>query len=210
MTTIKDAQAATARSAAPLKTTTSGEMQDRFLKLLVAQMKNQDPLSPMENAEVTSQMAQMSTVSGIEKLNDLMSGLSSSIVSTQVGQAASLLGKTVYAESNKVKIAAGQGSVDVSIPEGAKDLKLDILDSTGKVIKTIEDSNVKNKTYQITGLPNGNYEVSLKAFNENGLVENAKTITRATVTSLTPTSSGFSMNLDSGAAVPMSAVKNIS
>ena len=43
--------------------------QDRFLKLLVAQMQNQDPLNPMDNAQVTSQMAQINTVSGIEKLN---------------------------------------------------------------------------------------------------------------------------------------------
>ena len=42
--------------------------QDRFLKLLVTQMKNQDPLNPMDNAQVTSQMAQLSTVSGIDKL----------------------------------------------------------------------------------------------------------------------------------------------
>ena len=42
---------------------------DRFLKLLVTQMQNQDPLNPMDNAQITSQMAQISTVSGIEKLN---------------------------------------------------------------------------------------------------------------------------------------------
>eukprot|EP01041_Mallomonas_annulata_P017171 gene17171-35524_t len=49
--------------------------QDRFLKLLVAQLNNQDPLNPMQNAELTSQLAQMSTVTGIEKLNTTLSGL---------------------------------------------------------------------------------------------------------------------------------------
>lgn len=49
--------------------------QDRFLKLLVTQMKNQDPLKPLDNAEVTSQLAQISTVSGIDKLNSTLQQL---------------------------------------------------------------------------------------------------------------------------------------
>ncbi|MDQ6680312.1 MAG: flagellar hook assembly protein FlgD, partial [Pseudomonadota bacterium] len=60
---------------------------DRFLKLLVAQMKNQDPLSPMDNAQVTSQMAQINTVSGIDKLNKTVEGLSSQFAQLQAVQA---------------------------------------------------------------------------------------------------------------------------
>ena len=51
------------------QTSATEGLQDRFLKLLVTQMKNQDPLNPMDNAQVTSQLAQISTVSGIDKLN---------------------------------------------------------------------------------------------------------------------------------------------
>lgn len=57
------------------KSVTAGaveDMQNRFLTLLTTQLKNQDPLNPMDNAEVTSQLAQMSTVQGIEKLNALV------------------------------------------------------------------------------------------------------------------------------------------
>ncbi len=53
---------------------------DRFLKLLVAQMQNQDPMNPMDNAQVTSQMAQINTVSGIEKLNTTVQGLNGQFV----------------------------------------------------------------------------------------------------------------------------------
>src|SRR5262245_59804402 len=70
MNSIQDtgaAQGAT-QSAAP----GTSEIQDRFLKLLVTQMKNQDPLNPLDNAQVTSQMAQISSVTGIEKLNATM------------------------------------------------------------------------------------------------------------------------------------------
>lgn len=55
----------------------SVQQQDRFVKLLVAQMKNQDPLNPMDNAQMTSQIAQINTVAGIEKLNTAVEGLTS-------------------------------------------------------------------------------------------------------------------------------------
>ena len=63
------ASALTVRRSSPRQKNAVAESQDRFLKLLVTQMKNQDPLNPMDNAQVTSQMAQLSTVSGIDKLN---------------------------------------------------------------------------------------------------------------------------------------------
>jgi len=70
---------------APKKPTVQSvaDVQDRFMTLLVTQMKNQDPLNPMDNAQVTSQMAQLATVTGIDKLNDTMAALISSV---QVGQ----------------------------------------------------------------------------------------------------------------------------
>ena len=64
---------------------------DRFLKLLVAQMQNQDPLNPMDNAQVTSQMAQINTVNGIEKLNTTVQGLSGQFMQMQAMQGAALV-----------------------------------------------------------------------------------------------------------------------
>ena len=77
------------------ETSTSAASQDRFLKLLVTQLKNQDPLNPMDNAEMTSQLAQMSTVSGIEKLNTTMTSLADGLATSQSMQAAGMLGKSV-------------------------------------------------------------------------------------------------------------------
>jgi flagellar basal-body rod modification protein FlgD len=56
----------------------TADAQDRFLKLLTTQLKNQDPLNPMDNAQMTSQLAQISTVDGIEKLNATLQKLLSS------------------------------------------------------------------------------------------------------------------------------------
>src|SRR5690348_7475888 len=81
---------------------TSAGLQDRFLKLLVTQMKNQDPLNPMDNAEVTSQLAQISTVSGVDKLNQTLTAMSSSFLASQTLQASGLIGRTVMAGGTDV------------------------------------------------------------------------------------------------------------
>ncbi|HEY9105542.1 MAG TPA: flagellar hook capping FlgD N-terminal domain-containing protein, partial [Roseateles sp.] len=82
---------------------------DRFLKLLVAQMQNQDPLNPLDNAQVTSQMAQINTVNGIEKLNTTVQGLQSQFVQMQALQGASLVGHDVVVAGNKMDFSDGTG-----------------------------------------------------------------------------------------------------
>lgn len=78
----------------------AAELSDRFLKLLVTQLKNQDPMNPMENAELTTQLAQMSTVEGVNRLNDTMDGLAAQFRASQVLQGSALLGRAVLAEAN--------------------------------------------------------------------------------------------------------------
>src|SRR5678815_4078393 len=90
-----------ASSAAADATMTS----DRFLKLLVAQMKNQDPLNPMDNAQVTSQMAQINTVTGIDKLNSTVAGLSAQFMQMQAMQGASLVGHDVIVPLSLIHIS---------------------------------------------------------------------------------------------------------
>ena len=67
--------------------TTAKEASERFLTLLVTQLQNQDPMNPVDNAQMTSQMAQISTVSGIEKLNTTVEGLNTQFVQMQAMQA---------------------------------------------------------------------------------------------------------------------------
>ena len=101
--------AATANSAA--------DTQDRFLKLLVTQMKNQDPLNPMDNAQVTTQMAQLSTVSGIDKLNATLQALSDSMSSNQSLQAASMIGHGVLVAGKGIELANGGGYGGVELAQ---------------------------------------------------------------------------------------------
>src|SRR5438128_414166 len=78
---------------------------DRFLTLLVTQLKNQDPLNPLDNAQITSQLAQLSTVSGINQLNTTLSSLSASMDAKQYLQAANLVGHYVVADGNAMTLA---------------------------------------------------------------------------------------------------------
>jgi len=82
--------------------TSTEETQNRFLSLLVAQMKNQDPLNPLDNAEVTSQMAQLSTVQGIENMNASLEAMAASLGANQMAQAANLIGRGVLVPGNSI------------------------------------------------------------------------------------------------------------
>ena len=118
--------------------TTASDGADRFLKLLVAQMQNQDPLNPMDNAQVTSQMAQINTVTGIEKLNTTVAGLNSQFVQLQALQGASLVGRDVIVPGKQIDVSddTGQGGF---VLDGPADLvKVEVLSPSGQVVKTID------------------------------------------------------------------------
>ncbi|HEY9239494.1 MAG TPA: flagellar hook capping FlgD N-terminal domain-containing protein [Burkholderiaceae bacterium] len=112
--------------------------QDRFLKLLVTQLQNQDPLSPMDNAQLTSQIAQINTVTGIATLNTSVQGLSGQFLQMQTLQGASLVGKHVIVPGNKLDIADGvaQGGFELATPADA--VKVEVLSAAGQVIDTLQ------------------------------------------------------------------------
>ena len=74
-------------------------MQDRFLKLLVAQLNNQDPMNPLDNAQMTTQMAQINTVTGIQTLNLTMQTMAEEFSTMQQIQGISLIGRSVLSRS---------------------------------------------------------------------------------------------------------------
>lgn len=111
---------------------------DRFLKLLVTQMQNQDPLNPMDNAQVTSQMAQINTVNGIEKLNTTVQGLSGQFMQMQALQSASLVGNDVIVAGNRLDMVDGVGQGGFELDGPADKVTIEVLSSAGSVIDTIE------------------------------------------------------------------------
>ena len=139
MTTTPITSSSAASTAATASTSAaSGNSEDRFLKLLVAQLKNQDPLNPMDNAQVTSQMAQIQTVSGIEKLNSTVLGLNAQFAQLQALGGAALVGRNVLIEGNRMVAADGTGHGGFELASQADRVKLEVLDGAGRVIDTVE------------------------------------------------------------------------
>jgi len=114
----------------------SSKQQDQFLKLLITQLKNQDPLNPLDSAQMTTQMAQMSTLQGIEKLNATLSSLASNLTGNQAMQASSLIGRDVMAPGDQIQLANGVGAGAVSLPQAVDQLKVTITDASGTVVHT--------------------------------------------------------------------------
>jgi flagellar basal-body rod modification protein FlgD len=112
---------------------------DRFLKLLVTQLQNQDPLNPMDNAEITSQMAQIQTVTGIEKLNKSMETMNGSFLQSQALQGAALVGRDVILEGNRLSVNdAGLIQGGFELASAADSVKVEILSPAGFVIDSVD------------------------------------------------------------------------
>ena len=112
--------------------------EDRFLKLLVAQLSNQDPLNPMDNAQMTSQMAQISTVSSIEKVNTSLGGLASQLASLQMLQASTLVGRNVLVQGSQLAINEGRAGGAIDLAARADSVQIEIMSAGGQVVDKID------------------------------------------------------------------------
>jgi len=116
----------------------AAETQDRFLKLLVAQMNNQDPLNPMDNAQVTSQMAQIQQVTSLSTLDTSIKSLGSQLGQMQALQSISLVGREVSVPSDKIQVVGGNAEGAYELDGAAQAVKLEILGGAGNVIDTVQ------------------------------------------------------------------------
>ncbi|OWQ91327.1 flagellar biosynthesis protein FlgD [Roseateles aquatilis] len=134
---VNSSTGATSNTAASSATGTSAqETSDRFLKLLVAQLQNQDPMNPMDNAAVTTQMAQIQTVTGVSTLNTSIQGLANQFGQMQALQSVSLVGRSVTVPGNKVSVADGKATLNYELSGPADTVKLEILNGAGAVVST--------------------------------------------------------------------------
>lgn len=127
-----------ANSSSAAKIQTAADTQDRFLKLLVTQMKNQDPLNPLDNAQVTSQMAQLSTVTGIDKLNVTLQALSDSMLPSQSLQAATMIGHGVLVPGEGIDLSSGNGYGGIDLAQSVDKVDISIYDQAGALVRNMQ------------------------------------------------------------------------
>ena len=115
--------------------------QDEFLKLMLAQLKNQDPMKAMDPSQFLGQLAQFSTVSGIQEMQAAFTSMSESMRSSQVLDGATMVGRDVLVASQEVALGA-EGSVRgaLDVPTGATSVKINVLDSAGQVVRQMTGS----------------------------------------------------------------------
>lgn len=132
--TVTDATGGTKANAA----TDPAAAQDRFLKLLVAQLNNQDPMNPLDNAQMTSQIAQINTVTGIQQLNQTMQSMATQFNSLQVMQGTTLIGRNVMVEGSNLSVADKTGKGGFELGSAATGVKVEVMTAGGQVIDTVD------------------------------------------------------------------------
>lgn len=117
-------------------TSSAADLENRFLTLLMTQIKNQDPLNPLDNAQVTTQLAQINTVNGIEKLNSTLSQLLAGYNNAQAMQAAGIIGKSVMVPGASLTLEKGIAAGGFKVDQPVDNVRVQVLDKAGNVLRT--------------------------------------------------------------------------
>jgi len=226
---IENTSAASMGGSMPLSRSQSDELRESFLLLLTTQLQNQDPLNPLENAEMTSQIAQINTVSGIEKLNETLQIITGQIDANQALQASALVGKGVLVAGDQVLLQQDeeQEGVVYTTPFGielqtpAENVRVTITGQDGAITSQFDTGPVEAgvTSFRWDGLDtqgeaaaSGAYSVSLEATDAEEEVIVAETLEYAAVLGVTPQDSNGNVSLDLGAIhgqVGLDAIRQI-
>ncbi len=214
MTTVNNASAVGA-GVNQATVSAAQELSDQFLTLLTAQLQNQDPLNPMDNAELTSQMAQISTVTGISQLNTTMEWLSYNMSSLQSTQAASLLGRQAMVGGDLISLDQGQAEGAYQLSASATKAEVIVTNSSGAEVDrfSVNDLAPGVHTFNWDGkggaLPDGKYSFRVEALVDGNTVQ-ASTLSIFNVAGVRPYAGGTVILDQHGNSVDLNNVYQIS
>ncbi len=167
---------------------------DEFLKLLVAQLANQDPLSPTDNQQFIAQLAQFSSVEQAEATNSRLDSLLLAQASNNQTATSAFIGKDVMFKSDKVALGPTGGTILGELGATAAKVTVTISDAKGKVVHTIEREQVNagrlaiawdGRTADGVQMPEGTYTVKIEATDARGGAITVDTRGRARCTAVT-------------------------
>lgn len=208
----------TNKAAAPATASDAGpNTQDRFLKLLVTQMKNQDPLNPMDNAQVTSQMAQLSTVSGIDKVNSTLKALSDSMSAGQALSATSMIGHGAMVPGSSIELSNGKAIAGLDLTQGAESVKVLIKDGANNIVRTLQMGAQKPGVVQVAwdGLDDAGKEVASGSYKlsaetaAGGKTSPISTLSFGMVAGVAPGSGGTKLDVGKLGSFNLSDIKQV-
>ena len=212
----------------PKKTTAAKgsveEETNKFLTLLVTQLQNQDPMNPLDNAQLTSQLAQLSTVTGVNKLNTTLETLKTSYQQAESMQAANIIGHGVLTAGKNVTLSKSAALLGVDLATPADSVKVIIYNSAGKEVHSIDlgpqdagtlplgwngstadlDKDGKNIV-----LPDGAYTFSVEATRGGAKLTDAAALMFGSVASVSTGANGVKLNVPGVGSITMADVKQI-
>ncbi|PVY56989.1 MULTISPECIES: flagellar hook assembly protein FlgD [unclassified Simplicispira] len=189
--------------------------QDRFLKLLVAQLNNQDPMNPLDNAQMTSQIAQINTVTGIQQLNETVKGLAGQFAAQQLMQGSAMVGRNVLIADNTLAMDTtnhvGGGAFDLA--GSAASVSVQVLDANEKLVGTVELGALKEGRYNFewdASTYTGTSPLHFKVLAANGKTAvDATALSVDQVTAVSLDNGTLSLQLSRGGSTNYNAIKAI-
>lgn len=191
---------------------------DKFMTLLVTQLKNQDPMNPLDNAAVTSQFAQLSTVTGVNKLNDTLESLKASYKSSESLQATSMINHGILSAGKTINVSQGKGIYGVDLATPADSVDVQIFSPSGKLVKSLALGSSEAGSVPIAWdgkmddgatAPDGKYSFTMTAKRGGEVLKDATGLSYNVIQSVSTGSAGVKLNLPSGAQLTMDDIKQI-
>jgi flagellar basal-body rod modification protein FlgD len=195
------------------QTATKTVGKDEFMKLLLAQLKNQDPLNPMDGTDFAAQLAQFSSLEQLTNLNTTLETQSVNQMTLGYAQSVNMIGKEVVADAGNTITATGQtASLNYQLASDAQSVTITILDKNGKLVKTWDESaksaGMNHTTWDCSGVEQGDYTYQVTAKDSSGSAVTAQTLTTGVVSAVHFRSNQILVTLN-GREVPLSNIIEI-
>ena len=186
---------------------------DDFMKLLLAQLKNQDPLKPMEGTDFAAQLAQFSSLEQLSNLNTEMKSQGVNQMTLGYAQSVNMIGKTVVAQNgNTIQVDGDAANVNYQLAGDANAVNITIYDKDGNLVQTIQESGKKaglnTATWNTGSVPKGTYTYQVSATDISGKDVTANAMVTGVATAAHFKSNVISLTVN-GQEVPLSDVVSV-
>jgi flagellar basal-body rod modification protein FlgD len=180
LTNPTNATAANANATSPAVSQAASLGQDEFMKMLIAQLQNQDPMNPMDSKDFTAQLAQFSSLQQLTNLNSTMSSLPTYLQSVSNAQISNLIGYQAQAKGNIVNVSGSSTNISFSLPQDIKSGSIKIYDQNGALTDTVQLGNLKaginTVAWDSSKVASGQYTYQIGAVDKNSNTVNASTL----------------------------------
>ncbi len=202
-------------------TDTTSDTRDQFLTMLTAQLKNQDPMNPMDNSQMTTQLAQLNMVDGINQVNTMLQSMMDNFATSQANEATAMVGRAVLVGGSDLQLVDGNalGGFDLTGP--ADDVQVSVLDANGKEVTKLSLGKAEAGSHVFTWdgkmadgktvAPNDTYKLKFSATLDGQAVDakNINSLQLGTVTSVIRNGNSAELQVGGLGTFKMSDIKQI-